>query len=85
MRNKKYVGVFVLVDESGKKLPKLIKYNDVEYEIDKVIDVKNCMSFKVGAIGERYTVRVSGKETYLFCEGSRWFVEEKVVSVNSKG
>lgn len=79
MRNKKFVRVVVVVDEIGNKQPKSISYNDKEYIIDRVLSVKNCASFKAGGIGERYTVRILGKETYLFCEMGRWFVEEKVV------
>lgn len=79
MRNKKFVSVVVAIDESGNKRPKSISYNDKEYVIDKVLAVKNCASFKAGGIGERYTVRILGKETYLFYEMGRWFVEEKVI------
>ena len=72
----------VEIDEIGNKQPKLISYNDKEYIIDRVLSVKNCASFKAGGIGERYTVRILGKETYLFYEMGRWFVEEKVVNNN---
>jgi hypothetical protein len=82
MRNKKFVRVVVEIDEIGNKQPKLISYNDKEYIIDRVLSVKNCASFKAGGIGERYTVRILGKETYLFYEMGRWFVEEKVVNNN---
>ena len=34
-------------------------------------------STKVGGGGIRYTVRINGRETYLFQEGSRWFVEAR--------
>ena len=34
-------------------------------------------SAKVGGGGIRYTVRINGRETYLFQEGSRWFVEAR--------
>ena len=77
MRNKKFVKVVVAIDEDGKKNPKSINYNDREYVIDKVVGVKNCASFKAGGVGERYTIRIEGKETYLFFEMGRWFVEEK--------
>ena len=30
-----------------------------------------------GGGGIRYTVRINGRETYLFQEGSRWFVEAR--------
>ena len=82
MRNKKFVRVVVEIDEIGNKQPKLISYNDKEYIIDRVLSVKNCASFKAGGIGERYTVRILGKETYLFYEMGRWFVEEKVLNNN---
>jgi hypothetical protein len=32
---------------------------------------------KVGGVGERYKVRINGKETYIFFENGKWFVEEK--------
>ena len=70
----------VEIDEIGNKQPKLISYNDKEYIIDRVLSVNNCVSFKTGGIGERYTVRILGKETYLFYEMGRWFVEEKVIN-----
>ena len=75
--NKKYVKVTVDTDENGKKTPKSIVYNDRVFEIDKVLDIKNCASFKVGGIGERYTIRINGQTTYIFFENGRWFVEEK--------
>lgn len=75
--NKKYVKVSVDIDEDGRKKPRTIIYNEKVFEIDKVLGVKNCASFKVGGIGERYTVRINGRETYLFFENGRWFVEEK--------
>lgn len=80
MRNKKFVRVVVVIDEIGNKQPKSISYNDREYIIDRVISIKNCATFKTGGIGERYTVRILGKETYLFYEMGRWFVEEKVLN-----
>ena len=75
--NKKYVKVSVDTDENGKKTPKSIVYNDRVFEIDKVLDIKNCASFKVGGIGERYTIRINGQTTHIFFENGRWFVEEK--------
>lgn len=29
----------------------------------------------------RYTIRVNGQATYLWCEGERWFVEAKGVAL----
>jgi len=74
---KKFVKVILEIDEDGKKTPKTIIYNDEKFEIDRVVDMKKCPSMKVGGIGERYTVRIKGKETYIFFENNKWFVEEK--------
>lgn len=61
--------------EDGTKIPMSIKWTDgTTFEIDRVLDVKKCASLKVG---DRYTVRISGKETYLYYEFDKWFVEKK--------
>ena len=74
---KKYVKVYLEMDENGKKTPKSIVYNDQKFEIDCVLDVRTAPSMKVGGVGERYTIRIDGKETYIFLENNKWFVEEK--------
>ena len=74
---KRYVKVILEMDEDGNKKPISILYKDKLYSIDRVIDVKNAVSMKVGGIGERYKVRINGIETYIFFEKNRWFVEEK--------
>ena len=47
-------------------------------EIDRVLDVRRAASLKAGGMGIRYTVRINGKQSYLFYEEPRWFVEAKV-------
>lgn len=74
---KKYVKVFLEIDENGKKTPKTIVYNDQKFEIDKVLDIRRCASMKVGGVGERYTISINNKQTYIFFENNKWFVEEK--------
>ena len=74
---KKFVKVTADIDEEGNKTPKTIVYNDKPFQIDKILGVKNCASFKVGGIGERYTIRIGENITYIFFENGRWFVEEK--------
>ena len=74
---KKFVRVLADIDECGKKTPKMLIYNDTKFEIDRVLDVRNSASFKVGGFGERYTIRIGSNVTYLFYENGRWFVEEK--------
>lgn len=89
-RYKKYVKVTLEVDESGLMLPRAIKWDDeLTYEIDRVIDIKQAASMRCGGQGDRYTIKVNGRETYLFFERNasvtgnnigRWFVEGKAVS-----
>ena len=75
---KQYVEVDVKFLEDGTKIPLSIKWTDgTTFVVDKVIEVKNRASLKVGGFGERYLVRISGKETYLFYEFDKWFVEKK--------
>ena len=74
---KKYVKVIAEVDEVGKKTPKVIIFDDREFIVDRVIDMKKCASMKVGGVGERYKVRINNHETYLYYEKDKWFVEEK--------
>ncbi|MBE5758235.1 MAG: hypothetical protein E7345_04895 [Clostridiales bacterium] len=74
---KKFVRVLTDIDENGIKTPKVIDFDGVKYEIDRVLDMKKCPSMKVGGVGERYRVRIKGKETNIFFEDNKWFVEEK--------
>ena len=74
---KKYVKVYMEIDENGNKTPKKIIYNYQEFDIDRVLDVRNAPSMKVGGVGERYRISIRGKETYIYFENNKWFVEEK--------
>ena len=83
--NKIYVRVVVEFDKDGFMYPRVIKWPDGhQYEIDRVMDVKHAHAEKAGGVGERFTVRVRGRERYLFYERTgemmgnqtgRWFVE----------
>lgn len=78
MAKKVYVDVIVREDREGNKRPLTIFFEDNKrFDIDRVIQVKRCAARKVGGSGIRYTVRVLGKETYLFEDDGRWFVEAK--------
>ena len=74
---KKFVRVLTDIDEVGKMTPKSVVFDDITYTIDRVLDVRNCASFKVGGIGLRFRVRIGNNETNIFFEDGRWFVEEK--------
>ena len=45
-----------------------------------MIDIRNAASLKVGGNGIRYTVRILGKQTYIFYDNNecKWFVEAKM-------
>lgn len=73
--NKHYTCVKAQFDLEGKITPVSMTYNDTEYEIDRVVDVRPAASLKSGGAGIRYTCFVDGKRTYLFLEDTRWFFE----------
>ena len=78
-RRKVYVEVNVDHRPDGSARPNRIKFEDgTTYEIDRVKYVCRAASTKVGGTGLRYTVRICGKETFLFDEeNGKWFVEAK--------
>ena len=50
----------------------------MQYKIDRLIQRTRAASTKVGGRGMRYTIRADGKETYLFEEDGKWFMEVPV-------
>lgn len=75
---KTYVGVHEFRSEDGTILPRVIVWEDgTTYEIDRVLDIRPAASLKAGGAGVRYTVRINGKETYLWLEDKRFFVERR--------
>ena len=86
-RIKKYIEVTVVFDEAGQMLPRVIKWDDEHsYEIDRVVAIKQAAAMRCGGQGDRYTIQVNGRETYLYFERNssltgnnigRWFVEGK--------
>lgn len=78
MARKVFVSVTVKYDEAGQARPLSIQWEDGRtYEVDRVLDVRRAASLKVGGMGMRYTCRILGRETYLFEEQNRWYVEAK--------
>lgn len=84
---KRYVAVEAFFDAEGGLTPTCIYWYDGRvFPVDKVLDKRPAASLKAGGQGIRYTVRVCGKETYLFFENTvsgvdlpeRWFVEERL-------
>ena len=84
---KVYVAVKADFREDGIMIPREITWEDGEkFEIDRVLDIRQAAAMKAGGQGDRYTVRIRGKQSYLFFERStnqignhigRWFVERK--------
>ena len=82
---KVYVEVMAAFREDGLLLPREIVWEDGHhYEIDRVSDIRQSASAKVGGQGDRYTIVVCGQPKYLFFERNasitgnnigRWFVE----------
>lgn len=76
----KYQKVVVAVDAhfntDGNVVPKSITWNNGNiYIIDRVLSQRKAASLKAGGIGIRYTVRIQGKERFLWYEEPVWFVE----------
>ena len=84
---KVYVAVKADFRDDGVMLPREITWEDGKrYSIDRVVDIRQAAARKAGGQGDRYTVVIEGKKTYLFFERSaditgnnigRWFVERK--------
>ena len=85
---RQYVEVSVNFDSSGKMQPNALVWEDGHrYEIDRVREIQPAPALKAGGMGSRFTVRIAGRERYLFFEHSadprsvrpgRWFVERRV-------
>ncbi|MBS5518263.1 MAG: hypothetical protein KHX17_06955 [Clostridiales bacterium] len=59
-------------------IPRAVQWEDGRvFTIDKVLDVRPAASLKAGGQGVRYTCRIRDRETYLFYENPRWFVERR--------
>lgn len=84
---KVYVAVDASFDASGRIIPRVVTWeNGHKYEIDRVTDIRQAAAMKAGGQGDRYTVWINGKQSYLFFERNasltgnnigRWFVERR--------
>lgn len=75
---KVYVEVIARFDAEGNITPLTVIWEDGRvFEIDKVLDIRRAASLKAGGIGVRYTCRIRGRETFLWYEEPRWYVEGK--------
>ena len=75
---KVYVEVTASFLPDGGVRPLTVRWEDgTLYEVDRVLDVRPAAALKAGGCGIRYTCRIRGRQTYLFLDGDRWFVEKK--------
>lgn len=73
---KAYVSVEILTDAAGVMHPKGIILDDGRrYEISHVSDVRRAASLRAGGTGIRYQITVGRRETYLYFEDPKWFVD----------
>lgn len=78
---KEYVAVNLDVDKNGTVSPRFIRWpNGQIFQIEKLKYKCRATSAKVCGGGIRYTVIIRGRETFLFSEGNKWFVEAKGLS-----
>ena len=78
MDRRAYVKVVVEVSPEGKVRPLEVEWEDGRrFEVDRLLDVRRAAATKAGGQGMRYTVRILGRETYLFEDEGRWFVEAR--------
>ncbi len=76
--HKVYVQVAAVFQTDGRLLPVSFVWEDGRrYKIDQILDVVRAASLKAGGIGMRYTCMVQGRETNLFLEEDRWFMERR--------
>lgn len=73
--DKHFVEVKASFDTQGNIMPLSMTYEDTEYEVDRICDIRPAASLKSGGAGIRYTCYIAGKKTYLFLEETRWFFE----------
>lgn len=75
-RTKQYVEVIARHSEEGLVTPTHVIWEDGRrFEIDAILDRRQAAALKVGGNGLRYRIRIGTKETFLYYENPRWFVE----------
>jgi hypothetical protein len=76
MSRKVYVEVAAVFSPEGQILPRSIRWEDgTVFAVDRVTDIRRAAALKAGGCGLRYTIRIGGRQTYLFLDEDRWFVE----------
>ena len=64
-------------EKDGSAFPTSIVWEDGrQFEVDKIIDIRNAAAHKCGGVGIRYTCKICGKTVELFDEDGHWFMEK---------
>ena len=67
MNRKVYVEVAAVFSPEGQILPRRIRWEDgTVFTVDRVTDIRRAAATKAGGCGLRYTIRIGGRQTYLF-------------------
>ena len=84
---KVYVDVVTFFSSDGGMIPlRLIWEDGRKYKIERILDIRPAPALKAGGQGERFTVQIEGKQSFLFFERGtsisgnnlgRWFVERR--------
>ncbi len=73
---KTYVEVEAKFDVAGRVRPTCVIWEDGRrFEIDRVKDIRQAASLKIGGCGMRYRCEICGRETDLYFEDPKWFVD----------
>jgi len=85
---KVYVDAAANFSKDGVMIPTSLVWEDGRrYIIDKVTDIRPAAAQRAGGQGDRYTIWVQGRQSYLFFERNsslqgnnigRWFVERRI-------
>ena len=77
-RRKQYVEVLATHYIDGTVRPRTIIFADGStFEIEDVKGAVRAKTARAGEVALRYHVVIHGKETYLYCDSGRYFVEMK--------
>ena len=75
---KRYVAVEVFYDAEGAMRPMRVLWNDGrKFEIHRVTDIRRMASLATGGTGLRYRCVIGQRETNLYFEDPRWFVDAR--------
>lgn len=61
--------------KEGKVVPLAFEWDNLWYEISKVVETKKLASTKGGGKGTRYSCKIGSNIHYLFLDGYVWWVE----------